>query len=214
MYHTLNSIKKISSKNDYLYVEDSSENSAGSIEKLNLKLLERTESVVPKKKYNSQYIKKIIGLAFINVSIMSSLMIISISLEDIGISNIVVSNIVLSSADFISNLIVYIFGHKMPRKKSLIILNIVMASLSSALLLISIFIGYTNTKFLNLMIALVMKATIVIMLVMSLLFGSKFERIILTPSGTFCHKKSKQSQWNFKFYKSNDLLFYELCLSI
>lgn len=130
------------------------------------------ESLVEKKKNVIQIDYKELFLLFVlNVSVWSVLIMNSISLQNIGISNIVINSLVMTCADFISNLLIFLFFHKIKRKKNLIYLNCVVFLLSTLLLCFS-FIPDSGVKHgINLFISFVLKLVVMLVFVLQILFN-------------------------------------------
>lgn len=171
-YATLNTKLKIPSMENVNEILERS-----SVERLTNKLLEnpvKEEQSEAEKKARKIIFKKIMALTVLNAATMSGVKIIGMSLSDIGLNSIVATNGIFAVGDFISNIIVFIISNKLPRKKTLIVLNLIIFSLGVCFVIISWATDYNETKAFNMVIAFFLKGTIMITLVFTMLFGSKW----------------------------------------
>ena len=147
-----------------------------SVDKLGAKLIGNQEQPKPNfsdKKVKRILIKKIICFTLLNACTMTGLMIIAICLSDIGLGSIVATNGIFTVSDFLVNLLICFICDRIPRKKSLIILNMITLCFGICFVIISVTTDYNKTKGINMGLAFFMKGTLQINIILTILFGSK-----------------------------------------
>ena len=120
-----------------------------SVDKLGAKLIGNQEQPKPdfsKKKAKRILIKKIICFTLLNACTITGLMIIAICLSDIGLGSIVATNGIFTVSDFLVNLLICFICDRIPRKRSLIILNMITLCFGICFVIISVTTDYNKKE--------------------------------------------------------------------
>ena len=131
------------------------------------------EAEVKEEKPKSE-IKNMFLLLVLNFSIWSALIMNSICLQNIGISNIVINSFVMTCGDFISNLLIFLFYHKLERKKNLIKMYSATFMISLILFILSLTPDSTTKNISNLVLSFFLKINFMLTLVLFLLFSGNY----------------------------------------
>ena len=129
-------------------------------------------------KQKTDFVKKIALFGVLLSCTFAGNKINAISLEDIGLSNIVVTSAVLTIADIVGNIFIILFFHRAPRKKTLMLLSLLIFVFSLILLNTSIFPIVKYVKTFNLALAFILKAIFMMSIVLTFLFSSNIKRLL------------------------------------
>lgn len=117
--------------------------------------------------------KQLSLLVILYSSVYGSVIMNSISLQNIGISNLVINSLVMTIADSISNLLVFLYFHKIKRKKNLLNLNYLLFLISACLFGISFSPNSVIKNIINLILSFILKLLLMLILILQLLFNGK-----------------------------------------
>jgi cation transport ATPase len=130
------------------------------------------EKKAEEKKKRNDYIKKLVCFSVIQSLFFIGLRMNAIALQDIGLDNIVYTSLILIASDFITNFIILYFFEKLERKKYSLIIFMCMSIICGCLFIISLSTDYTKTRVINLILAFLFKAFMLLGMIMTLLFTS------------------------------------------
>lgn len=122
---------------------------------------------------SSNRVRKIVCFISLNICSLTVFRTIGISLSEIGFKSISLTNGLLSLGDVIGNSLMVLFGDKMPRKKTLVWLNLVLLGCALCLIVISFCEDFYETRVANMALSFIMKGTNVAVWVIAIMFGSK-----------------------------------------
>lgn len=124
------------------------------------------------KKKSKIDVKQLILLTILYNCVHGSVIMNFIALQNIGISNIVVNSLVMTCADFISNLIIFLYFHKIKRKKNLLCFNYILFVISVCLFAISFSPDSEIKNIINLIFSFIIKLLLMLIFVLQVLFNS------------------------------------------
>lgn len=166
-----------------------SESNNGSVKVSNLEFLLKKENrpkpiaTTEQKLERREFVKTILFLLTINLSAKFGNSAFRIALEDVGLASIVTTGAILEPTKLVGNLFVVFFFDRWSRRRALIAFNSVMASIGFAFVAISVCVGYTRARSLNMVLSFCMKTTLILSSMMSDLFLGillNFESVLIS----------------------------------